>query len=124
MKQSVYSIQTLYIDEEKQVNEEKKYNFENNNNNNPVIVEEGTLETTMQDGDETRVRAISILTQDGAYDELESEATFLEYARKLNEAMQLLNTCEKDVIDVIIKGGNTERVERLKEVYVQEYEEV
>jgi len=120
LKQSVYSIQTLYIDEDKKVNEEK--NFENNNNN-PVIVEEGTLEATMQDGDETRVRAISILTQDGAYDELESEGTFLEYARKLNEAMQLLNTCEKDVIDVIIKGGNTERVERLKEIYVQEYEE-
>ena len=78
----------------------------------------------MEDQNNLRPRSISIMTDDGLYENVQEEDEILEKdAEKLNRSLQVFNSFERDMIDVIIKRNNS-NLEKLRSYYSQVYHEV
>ena len=86
------------------------------------IVSSGDLK--MEDQNNLRPRSISIMTDDGLYENVQEEDEILEKdAEKLNRSLQVFNSFERDMIDVIIKRNNS-NLQKLRSYYSQVYHEV
>ena len=86
------------------------------------IVPSGDLK--MEDQNNLRPRSISIMTDDGLYENVQEEDEILEKdAKKLNRSLQVFNSFERDMIDVIIKRNNS-NLQKLRSYYSQVYHEV
>ena len=69
-------------------------------------------------------RKISILTDDGLYQEIEDEETqFESFVEQLNRCFQVFNSFEKDTINAIIKKKNV-TLQKLRKCYLETYQEV
>ena len=78
----------------------------------------------MDDQNNLRPRSISIMTDDGLYENVQEEDEILEKdAEKLNRSLQVFNSFERDMIDVIIKRNNS-NLQKLRSYYSQVYHEV
>ena len=78
----------------------------------------------MEDQNNLRPRSISIMTDDGLYENVQEEDEILEKdAKKLNRSLQVFNSFERDMIDVIIKRNNS-NLQKLRSYYSQVYHEV
>lgn len=78
----------------------------------------------MEDQNNLRPRSISIMTDDGLYENVQEEDEILEKdAEKLNRSLQVFNSFERDMIDVIIKRNNS-NLQKLRSYYSQVYHEV
>ena len=86
------------------------------------IVPSGDLK--MEDQNNLRPRSISIMTDDGLYENVQEEDEILEKdAENLNRSLQVFNSFERDMIDVIIKRNNS-NLQKLRSYYSQVYHEV
>ena len=64
------------------------------------------------------------MTDDGLYENVQEEDEILEKdAKKLNRSLQVFNSFERDMIDVIIKRNNS-NLQKLRSYYSQVYHEV
>ena len=64
------------------------------------------------------------MTDDGLYENVQEEDEILEKdAEKLNRSLQVFNSFERDMIDVIIKRNNS-NLQKLRSYYSQVYHEV
>ena len=78
----------------------------------------------MEDQNNLRPRSISIMTDDGLYENVQEEDEILEKdAEKLNRSLQVFNSFERDMIDVIVKRNNS-NLQKLRSYYSQVYHEV
>ena len=78
----------------------------------------------MEDQNNLRPRSISIMTDDGLYENLQEEDEILQKdAEKLNRSLQVFNSFERDMIDVIVKRNNS-NLQKLRSYYSQVYHEV
>ena len=64
------------------------------------------------------------MTDDGLYENVQEEDEILEKdAEKLNRSLQVFNSFERDMIDVIVKRNNS-NLQKLRSHYSQVYHEV
>ena len=78
----------------------------------------------MEDQNNLRPRSISIMTDDGLYENVQEEDEILQKdAEKLNRSLQVFNSFERDMIDVIVKRNNS-NLQKLRSYYSQVYHEV
>ena len=64
------------------------------------------------------------MTDDGLYENVQEEDEILEKdAEKLNRSLQVFNSFERDMIDVIVKRNNS-NLQKLRSYYSQVYHEV
>ena len=64
------------------------------------------------------------MTDDGLYENVQEEDEILQKdAEKLNRSLQVFNSFERDMIDVIVKRNNS-NLQKLRSYYSQVYHEV